>query len=236
MFSAPTLKISRRPHSVFQSRTTRAAASPKSIPGPGSYFESEPTIQPAFPEVGFGSRAVRFDKSETATPGPGEYVQTVCEARGPTSHFLSRSGQQPRKAEIVGPGRYSPEAVRRFRSQQSPAFADRSVRLGENDNRLPGPADYSIAQSAKQGRHFLATRYPKEGDWIATGMSDAPSPETYNIDRSLGKTAAQFPRSEFKKRMKMEKLGPGSYDTAQSSMMRHSYNSGVVHSFQRRVK
>jgi hypothetical protein len=106
----------------------------------------------------------------------------------------------------------------------------------ESDNALPGPGEYTIVQVQKQGQHFLATRYPKEGDWIATSISEAPSPETYNIDRSLVKTAALFPKSEFCKQIKMEKLGPGSYNTAQSSLVRHSYNSGVVHHFKRRVK
>jgi hypothetical protein len=149
---------------------------------------------------------------------------------------MSKSGYTPQKKEIVGPGRYSPDGSRKMARQQSPAFADGAVRLGSSDNHLPGPADYCIPGLENSKELVYNTRYKKNGDWIAMSMSDAPSPEAYTIDRSLSRTAAKFPTSEFDKQTSIQKVGPGSYDTALSSVNKPTYNSGVIHMWKHNKK
>jgi hypothetical protein len=58
-------------------------------------------------------------------------------------------------------------------------------------------------------------------------INDAPSPEKYTIDRGLTRKASTFPKAEFMKERKMEKIGPGSYETATSTLIKKSFNAMV---------
>jgi hypothetical protein len=91
----------------------------------------------------------------------------------------------------------------------------------------PSPADYYREANRLKPALVLTTRYPVHDDWVLSLVNDAPSPEKYTIDRGLSRKAGTFPKAEFMKERKMEKIGPGSYETATSTVIRKSFNAMV---------
>ncbi|OHT02602.1 hypothetical protein TRFO_07012 [Tritrichomonas foetus] len=230
----PKDKIVKRPNSVFLSRVPRDIfEAPKDkIPGPDEhsqldYGKKKPHI---YKGLAFGSKAVRTDRPNI-TPGPADYhIQSPKRQSTMTSQFVSRSQKKPlleSTPENVGPGSYNLRREQKIKPQQSPAFIDGIKREGNDDNGNPSPDAYTLRYKKDIDATFINTRYPKKGDWIYESMSEAPSPEKYNVERSLGGPSYAFPKTKENKTRKKDPIGPGTYETNTSSVIHRSYNSAV---------
>lgn len=238
--------FSMRPSPAFRSSVPRSSyqGSDRDVPGPGTFSPDDihhsHKIQ-LIENAAFNTRSVRFEDASTPGPGPSEHGQiftyTTQESR-PTSQFASREiprgGFDPsyQFSHVPGPGKYDTiSSFDKRRSQLSPAFADGEDRMASSANGMPGPADHSYHGNMDRGMTVLSTRYPKVGNWqISDNCS--PSPEKYNIDRSLhGRDIIMSKKINKTQKVKYENLGPGTYETNTSSFKIHSYNAGVPGAF-----
>jgi hypothetical protein len=235
MIGAARRRIPKRPNAVFQTSVPRQpfGADGELVPGPGTYESRDPFAEiPHFtPGSSFGTRAARVIRHEI-TPGPSDYPAAFprpTPARAGTSNFLSRTVRptpEPPTPAVVGPGTYEARG-RRTCPRKSPPFADRSDRAWSGEFVTPSPVDYQPGADRTKPALVLATRYPVHDDWVATLINDAPSPENYTIDRSLSKRPSTFPTTDTLKKAPMQKVGPGSYETATSSVIKKSFNVAV---------
>lgn len=246
---------SKRPSSVFASRVPRDQQNSVDkfvTPSPVDYghlydpveegrLKAQRSRSRLVKGLAFGSKAVRFDKSETKTPGPADYTpakppqKKEFGALSETSQFLSRT---PKGVELngpsqtpdkVGPGSYESKGpLDKRKPQMSPAFIDGSSRMGNADNGVPSPADYTVKVDREKDATFVNTRYDKKGNWIYESVHASPSPADYSITRNLGGPKLSFPKAKSKsKKPKKENLGPGTYETNTSSVIHRSFNINV---------
>jgi hypothetical protein len=239
MIGAPGWRVPKRPNSAFQTSVPRRpfGIDPRENrnPGPGDYsaVDSFARIPHFEPGESFGSREVRFPRTrQNTTPSPSDYTIVFPRpepSRAGTSHFLSRTEQRGSVSDTpegIGPGSYE-APPRRNCPRNSPAFADRSLRTTAAQYVTPSPADYPLPVAPLKLAGVRATRYPVHGDWVLANLSDAPSPENYTIERGIGKRRSTFPKAEFVKERRIEKVGPGSYETATSNLIKKSFNANV---------
>ena len=232
----PMWKTSKRPTSVFASKARRDVfQTPKEkTPGPPDHSQlyfgrKEPRI---FKGLAFGSKAVYKYNPDNGVPGPSDYsIATPKRPMNESPQFMSRTQPAPlltNTPENVGPGSYNVSRDEKIKAKESPAFLDGIKRVYNHDNGNPAPDAYDVKIIENVNDvTFLNTRYPKKGDWLYESLTCSPSPETYNIPDAPKGPSFTFPKEKIHKRRKKEAVGPGSYNTNTSSMLKPSFNSGV---------
>lgn len=233
-------KIPKKPNSIFQTSIPRDIYPKPDVdtPGPGAFnIRQERTQSPSYVRSAFGNNGRRFSDSKTDSPSPADHANIREYQQGGPNHSVFASRSLPPSDEggtpaQVGPGRYDPTAGERMRPQKSPAFADRSVRMGSDDNGIPGAADYTLAPIKGRSTSVLNERYPRVGNWMALAESCAPSPENYSVARPLNRGWTMARAGREAKKAKKDRVGPGTYETATTAFRVRSYNAGVPGAFQ----
>lgn len=234
-------KRPKKPNPEFKSVIPRDIFAPPKdkVPGPPDHSSELPKKKPhIFKGLAFGTKAIRFDKSDNQLPGPSDYsIAQQSTTRCVTSVFQSRSTKkdatQPTPDEI-GPGSYN-LIHNKTCPRKSPAFQSEDIRMGNDDNGVPSPADYNIKRDVDRPKTMICSRYPNVGDWIADSITCSPSPEEFTINRDLAGPLYSFPHEKSKtatKTRKTDKIGPGSYNV-DIPFVKPSYNATVPKKMQK---
>ena len=168
---------------------------PQDNPGPGFYETNRPQVDRHHSDFAQSPKKELFHSS--STPGPGYY-----ETEFRDEIYKKRKLQHP-NTEFLG------EKQRDCLTNPEPG---------------PGPK-FNTRTESRNGSKFSKTPRFTDDKYLSGKFNENPSPDSYNIDRSITTPGAYISKIPNRFDSKIEStLGPGSYEPKYDSMVKPSYN------------
>eukprot|EP00929_Paragymnodinium_shiwhaense_P071233 TRINITY_DN36225_c0_g1_i1.p1 TRINITY_DN36225_c0_g1~~TRINITY_DN36225_c0_g1_i1.p1 ORF type:complete len:277 (+),score=53.07 TRINITY_DN36225_c0_g1_i1:75-905(+) len=125
----------------FKQDSISAAGRKAAVPGPGSYYETQPDRLAKYkrtPQFSFGS-ATRQSKKQSRIPGPGAYVHKPTIGQGPTYSCAPRRMEATARGKVPpGPGAHDLPTY----LGKAPRHSMLPRRPQTTGAEIPGPGDY----------------------------------------------------------------------------------------------